>query len=341
MNKRIYLSLFLAFLFPAINFSPISAGTNPAASSQVIIKVFHTNDIHANSYTIQSFGRISAFMSEQRKKHGAENVLLLDGGDLTVADEGGNCKAENTFLVDELFKYVGYNAVVVGNHELDCGMPILIGREKNDAPMALLAANLTRKDIHGKCTWEPFFDAYKIYKMGPETNQVKVAVIGLFISPPFVFDTTSVDMCVNHPVEALSRYYDIAKSEGSDAFIVLIHRGLRNSKNFRKNTAIDGMDGETLIKDMVKAGKPVNLVIGGHSHELFNVWVGQTLMAEAGEYAENIGIATLIIGKNTKQVNVQWTYKSFVPTDPQDPGIAEFIESYNYISPFELRHLLP
>ena len=87
----------------------------------------------------------------------------------------------------------------------------------------------------------------------------------------------------------------------------------------------------------------MQLFIGGHTHQLENMKIGETVLAQSGEYGENIGFVTLKVSKTDQGVIVKssWSKKHFSNSDPQDPGIAELISSYSIIPPFEYRHIKP
>ncbi len=231
----ILFGLVLTFTFQP---SGDSRASNLNAQS-VTLKILHTNDIHTgtNEIAAEVFGRLAAFVSEVRNEIGSENVLLLDGGDMST---NYRCDNEDAFIADEMFKYVGYNAIAPGNHEWDCGKQLLVSREKNLAPVSFLAANMTRKDANGKCTWKPYFDAYRIFEMGPKDNPVRVAVLGINKGTGAV---TFPDICSHPHLDALFHFYDVALSEGAEVFVLAVHEGVKTPYPLPY-----GMGGEVLLK---------------------------------------------------------------------------------------------
>ena len=96
-------------------------------------------------------------------------------------------------------------------------------------------------------------------------NAVKVAFIGVTTTetPTITVSTATAGLCFKDPAESILHYYDAMKAAGADVIVVLSHSGY-----------IDGGYGygipvygdQTLAGKLNTAGKPVNLIIGGHSH---------------------------------------------------------------------------
>lgn len=316
----------------AISLCANSSQMTHAQSNLSKITIFHTNDIHGDASEIgmQTYGRLSAYMSEARQRLGAENVLLLDAGD---AMAGYACENDDVFLIDDALRHIGFNALIFGNHEFDCGSPLVEARYKNAAPLTFLAANISRKDRDGACTWEPYFEDYRLFQVGLAENQVRVAVIGLSRTTGFI---SRKDACVHNPIDALIYSYDAARTEGAQVFVLISHMGPYD------NTPLpQAMGGKTLLDAMAEAGRPLHLVIGGHDHNLVGDKIGPAYLVESGEYLKQIGIATITVDQSAQKVNVTWTSQPIAKTAPQDPGIAAIYQSYGWIDPFELRHLTP
>ncbi len=225
MKRLIKIILIFGIIFPLATVHSSSIAAPSLSQAPVKITIFHTNDLHAGRYEagVRIYSRILAYMTKKRQELGEENVLLLDGGDMCSTNR---CDNEDAFLVDEIFKKIGYVAVAIGNHEMDCGAAHFVARQKNAGGLSFLGANLTRKNRDGNCTWQPYFEAYRIFEMGPDDNRVKVAVIGL-AREVGRFKMNDDIICVQKPVDALVHFYDVAQSEGAQIIIILAHRGAR------------------------------------------------------------------------------------------------------------------
>ena len=322
----------LCFLILLFSFASSSLDGSVNRSKTVTLKIIHSNDIHAspNENGAKIFSQISSFVSEMKEDFGAENVMLLDAGDMA---SDYSCDSEDVFIVDELYKLAGYDMIALGNHETDCGFPLLISRWKNIAPVIFLAANINKSDYNRTCSWEPFFEAYEILEMGEVDNPVKVAIIGL-AKGSYLYP----EACRHLFFDALSHYYDVAQSEGAEVFIVVAHFNPDDSTPLPA-----GMGGEVLIRGMSDIGKHIHLFITGHSHEIYNQQIEGTRLVQAGAYGKSVGIATLNVNMTNNGVIVKsnWSLKEFMESDSENPVFAELVRTYSVMTPFEFRHLVP
>lgn len=98
-------------------------------NAPVTLTVLHTNDMHGylepwqgwegelKDRSMGGLDRLSARVNEARASAGAESVLLLDAGD-TFGDSMIAVETEGKALL-EVMNAIGYDAMVIGNHEPD------------------------------------------------------------------------------------------------------------------------------------------------------------------------------------------------------------------------------
>lgn len=318
------------FVFIGLIFPYASANRAPDAAP-IKFTVLHTNDIHASAAlgSLTMLGRLSAAITAARQALGPENVLLLDGGDFSDAIR---CGQDDGFLVDEMFRLIGYNGFALGNHDFYCPLDEVYARSKNAGSAAFFASQLAYTNRDGACGWLPYLDAYQIYELGQEGRRVKVAVIGVahFGAP------TPKDVCQRSALEAVRYYYDQAKAEGGQVFILITH------DRFDEPTPPPyGTGAAVLAQAMADEGRPFALVIGGHDHYLGKQMIGSTLLVEAGEHGHHLGIATLTFNPATGQTAASWTSKAIADTAPVDQRIQDLFDHYLDIPAFERRHILP
>lgn len=141
----------------------------PAQASTGRLLILHTNDIHDHvrpGYIgIGGLPYVSGFVRQVRAVR--DDVLLLDAGDVL---EKGDLLAYRTHgaVTFEAMGQIGYDAVTIGNHDLDFGINHLQQLQTHlDHPLLLL--NLV--DRYG----EPYFAPSRII----EVNGVKVGIIGM------------------------------------------------------------------------------------------------------------------------------------------------------------------
>jgi 2',3'-cyclic-nucleotide 2'-phosphodiesterase (5'-nucleotidase family) len=296
--------------------TPTVIATLPPATpgKPVTITVLTTNDLHImfNSYVdmiAPSLLHISAFVAQKRKEQGSENIMMLDGGDVMMLY---NSDPSHAFAADQVLKTIGYDAVAIGNHEWDWGKKTLIERVKATGSM-YLAVNLTKRNLDGTCTWEPFFSGYRIFERGQADNRVRIAVIGVTS-----YAVNEPDVCWQKPLEAIVHLYNATPElKNVDAVIVITHQGFADNLS----------GGETLAKGLSEAGIPLHLVVGGHTHKLESEVVGQTLLTQSGGNGEYIGVITMMIDRYTHQVSSTWNYERFTESSPIDTTLLELIKS--------------
>ena len=147
------------------------------------LTVLSTNDVHGtwfdstyvDSRTKPSLMAVKYYVDSVRTANGAENVLLLDAGDCLQGDNApyyfNYVDTLTPHLFPRLVAYMGYDAVAVGNHDIETGHAVYdrVAADLQKAGVDFLAANAIRND-NGK----PYFKPYKIVKRAG----LKVAILG-------------------------------------------------------------------------------------------------------------------------------------------------------------------
>lgn len=139
-----------------------------------------TNDVHGHyfdSLYVQpqvrgSLMSVSAHVDSLRGMWGRENVILVDAGDYLQGDNAAYyynfVDTTSVHLYARLVDHIGYDAVVVGNHDIETGHPVY-DRIVSQMKTPMLAANA----LHAS-TGKPYFKEYVILKK----QGLKIAIIG-------------------------------------------------------------------------------------------------------------------------------------------------------------------
>ncbi|MCF8127870.1 MAG: 5'-nucleotidase C-terminal domain-containing protein [Deltaproteobacteria bacterium] len=143
------------------------------------LTVLFTNDVHGHpvkfsNLSVPEVGGLPAratLVKEIRNTN--ENVLLLDAGDLNTGQSVSNFfKAEPDILG---YNFMGYDAMVLGNHEIDHPVDIL-KEQMNLAKFPFLSANV--KTRQGAPLAIPYiikqFNGFKVAIFGLTTTETKV-----------------------------------------------------------------------------------------------------------------------------------------------------------------------
>jgi len=256
--------------------SPHNGTSNAAIIHQ--LTVLFTNDVHGHpvkfsNLSVPDVGGLPAhatLIREIRNTH--ENVLLLDAGDLNTGQPVSNFfKAEPDILG---FNYLGYDAMVLGNHEFDHPIDVL-KEQMNLAKFPFLSANI--KTSNGDHLTIPYiikqFNGFKVAIFGLTTTETKVTG-----NPDHIKDLIFEDEI------------DVAKElvpylrERSDVIIALTHLGIYEGLNRGSKRLAAQVAGIDLIVDGntdIKLEAP--LIISGPDAE------HQTLIVQAWHWGLVLG----------------------------------------------------
>ncbi len=263
----------------------------PAAAEPIKIRVYHTNDVHGwimprpdKFQTSRLIGGGAALAALIGKDAGPK--LVLDAGDWWQGTpEGSLTKGE---AVAEVFNAIGYDAIVVGNHEYDSGadaLRSLISKMK----MPVLSANTYGDD--GKLV--PWVRPWIV----KEVAGVKIGIFGLTTTKMrgLAFPKNIAGLDFRGEVKIARDAVAALKKQGATVIIAVTHIGLE-----QENQAKFAGD-QTLAREV----PGIDLIVGGHSHTWLNRPIhgeNGTLIVQAGSYLVKAGRAELEIDPATKKV---------------------------------------
>lgn len=264
-----------------------------APAGAVEVTVWHTNDVHgwlmsrpAKDDPKKLVGGAPALAAVLAQDKGPR--LLLDAGDWWQGTPEGSLTHGD--VMAEYFNALGYDAVVVGNHEYDAGqdkLKALIPKIK--APV--LSAN-TRDAKSGKRVgWvKPW-----VIK---EVGGVKFGVFGLTTTgmKRLAFPKNIAGLQFRREADEARDAVAELKKAGADVIIALNHVGFESDRGPK-------YEGDQTIAREVPG---IDLIVGGHSHTfLRDAWREPntgTLVTQAGQYLFAVGKTTLVIDDKTRKV---------------------------------------
>ena len=147
------------------------------------LTVLSTNDVHGSWFDSTYVGgkvkkslfAVNTYIDSVRVADGEDNVLLVEVGDCLQGDNAAYyynyVDTLSPHLFPRLLNYMGYDAVVWGNHDVETGHKVYdrVNKELAAYGIPFLAGNAIRND-NGKT----YFPLYKIVKKGG----LKIAVLG-------------------------------------------------------------------------------------------------------------------------------------------------------------------
>ncbi|MCM1021050.1 MAG: 5'-nucleotidase C-terminal domain-containing protein [Muribaculum sp.] len=229
-----------------------------------------TTDVHGNFYphnfiTQQpakgSLARVSTAANEARVNGGIP-VILLDNGDILQ----GQPTAYYYNYVDtiaphlsaQMLNFIGYDAVSVGNHDMETGRKVL-ERYASDCAMPVLGANIidTR-------TGQPAFQPYKVFNR----DGIKIAVLGMLTPaiPAWLPESLWQGLRFDDMEETARKWIPIIQErENPDAIIGLFHAGQAGNilSGYKENASLE----------VAKNVPGFDIVMMGHDHRRENKWI--------------------------------------------------------------------
>lgn len=245
------------------------------------IYIYATTDLHGKFIGENSLSNVSTYIDQKRGEYGEKALFLIDNGDhLQGTNEAYYFNFKDTtggkHLFSRVMEYIGYDAIVLGNHDIEAGHPVY---DKIDEEMDIpyLAANAF--DVG---SGEPYFEEYTIIRKGG----VKVAVIG-FENPnianwlaPALWE--GIEFVPTYPL-ADSLVAAVREKENPDVVVISVHGGIGVE---------DAHQVENPALFLAANVKGVDLVIAGHDHRRFvgKVWNGEdsVLVMDGGSRAKHL-----------------------------------------------------
>ena len=329
-----------AIVVLVILLSTFSSVAMAAPSVPVTFTILHTNDFHGQldsslSSSNPGSARVATIVNQVRASVGAANVLLADVGDemqgsllSNLGDGTPTGKGKATIAA---YNALGYNVATFGNHEFDWGQVNLQNRT-DEALYPYVTANIVVNET-GNCAtagWtKPEFadNPFEVLTVGTEPNTVKVAFIGVTTmeTPTITVSTATSGLCFKDPAESILHYYDAMKAQ-ADVIVVLSHLGYADGGY---GYGIPAYGDQTLATKLNTAGKPVNLILGGHSHSNLTAAtvVGSTTIAHAYYNGRTVGRADITVTP-AGAVTITWSRFNPINTVAKDPTLDALVTSY-------------
>ncbi|MFW6410252.1 MAG: bifunctional metallophosphatase/5'-nucleotidase [Halanaerobiales bacterium] len=245
------------------------------------ITILHTADIHGHIYPwsyeldreVDARGLAKVNTLFQDIKKDKENVLFLDSGDTIQGSSLAELFKERKDLphpVISAMNKMGYDAMVLGNHEFNFGVKTLV-EIMEEADFPVLSANITYREDD-----RPFTTPYVI----KEVEGVRIGILGLTTPniPRWEGDKVK-DLSFAGMTETAERYVKDMKKEGTDVIIALAHAGLEG----RNHPA-----GGDKIRKVAENIPEIEVILTGHDHICLNTIINDVLIVAPEEEGSQI-----------------------------------------------------
>lgn len=286
-------------------------GFAQVTNAETRIMILHTSDIHGHYTNSDSPIRLGGIAKLKTKidfiKQRNDNNLLLDSGDWT---EGTLFYTLNSGEANHrLMEAMGYDAIVLGNHEWLVGAKDLYnGFAGANFKIPVLSGNLNLDKLPEDIPLKKYIQPYIIKEIGGK----KIGILGLSTFE-MIFDPFFEPAQVLEPIQAGLKYVKILREvEKVDAVIVLSHLGIEVDKKIAES--VPGID----------------LIVGGHTHILTKkpIYANGVPIVHVGEWSQYLGECELTIHDNGKVELTKHNLYQIDNTISPNKFIHDFVTTY-------------
>ncbi len=210
------------------------------------LTILQTSDVHSRiepitqkgdqNYGKGGFVRRATFLSQFRKDN--PHVLLFDCGDISQGTPYYNIFKGEVEI--NLMNEMGYDAMIIGNHEFDFGLDNM-ARIFKLAKFPVVCANYDLDATVLKDIVKPYVIL--------ERYGLKIGVFGLGAQPEGLIQANKCEGVIyKDPISVSNEIADLLKEEGCDVIVCLSHLGIQ-------------MDERLVAKT-----HNIDMILGGHSH---------------------------------------------------------------------------
>ena len=286
-----------ALIMKRISLIAILAATMFAGCSRLdgkyTLHILSTNDVHGAWFDTPyvdgavrpSLMAVNTYVDSIRKAAGRDNVLLIDAGDCLQGDNAtyyyNYVDTVDEHLFSRLASYMGYDAVVVGNHDVETGPAVYdrVAGELARKGIPFMAGNALKAD--GKA----YFPEYKLFKRAG----LKVLVMGY--TNPNIPAWLDKSLWPDMEFESLlpfvqGRVDELRAKTNPDVVVVSVHSGTGKG------------DGEVLEfqgLDLFNSLKGVDVLLCSHDHAPFVKQGDGICLVNTGSRAKHLGQATVTL----------------------------------------------
>lgn len=311
----------------------MGTSTMSARNKTVELRILQTSDVHGSFFPYDainrkpkagSLARVSSYVSRLRGKYGS-NLLLLDNGDILqgqpISYFSNFIDTTDTNIAAQVVNYLKYDAVTIGNHDVEPGHNVY-DKWRKEVACPVLGAN-----VIDEATGLPYLKPYTIFVR----QGIRIAVLGMLT--PAIPNWLSKDIWRGLRFDDMvktARYWMpvLKKKERADVVIGLFHSGAHGGI-----TTPDYM--EDASENVAREVPGFNIVLFGHDHTRHNDTVINTkgqkvLCLDPANNAITISDATIQLTREKGK----WTVTSIngnlqdITQEPIDEAYMSHFKNY-------------
>ncbi|SDP36717.1 2',3'-cyclic-nucleotide 2'-phosphodiesterase / 3'-nucleotidase [Arthrobacter sp. ok909] len=328
----------------------LSEGGQPGGKKQFTLTVLGTTDLHNNVFNWDYFkntayadtagnkigiAQAATLIHAMRAERGAANTLTIDAGD-TIQGTPLAYYFAKINPISATVKHpmalamntIGYDAVGLGNHEFNYGIPLLRTWEKQlDFP--LLGAN-----VHDAVTGGRAFTPYVLKRVKTDNGWLTVGLVG-FVTPGCALwdrDNVQGKLDFNGIVEEAKKVIPQVKAAGADIVIVTSHSGATPGSSYGDALPFP----ENASTQLAEEVPGIDAILVGHAHleipERFvtNKATGkQVLLTEPLKWGMRVSVMDLELAKEKGQWTVTSAHSLLLDakTVDADPAVVRAVQA--------------
>ncbi len=314
---------------------------------EVTISLLETTDVHGNLFPTDyiagrpwpgSLARVATYVDSLRRSRGPESVILLDNGDLLQGQPTvylyNFVDTEAPHVAARALGYLGYDALTLGNHDIETGHPVY------DRFIAQVDAPVLGANIIDEKTGQPYVKPYTVI----ERQGVKIAILGMITPaiPTWLPRNLWEGLFFDDMTATAARWIPIIKEqEKPDAIIGLFHSGGHAetlSQGFMENASIE-------------VGRQVagfDAIFMGHDHRVWDLTVRdpegtEVVVVNPAANATNLGRVdlTFTLSPEGKVIakSVRGSVEPLTATAPSPAYMAAFAPDMEAVESFVGREI--
>jgi len=334
----------------AITGAPAAQAAPGNGKKQFTLTVLGTTDLHNNVFNWDYFkdmpysdaagnqvgiAQASTLIKAVRAERGAANTLTIDSGDTIqgtplayyfakVSPISANVKHPMALAMNA----VGYDAVALGNHEFNYGIPLLRTWEKQlDFP--LLGAN-----VHDAVTGRRAFSPYVLKRVKTENGWLTVGLVGFVTPGCSLWDRDNVQgkLDFNGIVEEAKVVIPQLKAAGADVVIVSSHSGATPGSSYGDALPF----AENASTQLAEEVPGIDAILVGHAHQeiperfVTNKATGRpVLLTEPLKWGMRVAVIDLLLAKDRGRWSVTSAHSHLLDakTVDADPAVVSAVQA--------------
>jgi len=339
-NKGLFCILTTILVVASFLGIPGNLQSDSGETEELYFCILHTNDIQSaliphspavdydpenEDPAIGGLARLATAVDEIRenKMREGEPVLLFDAGDFLGGSAFAWLVLSGYAAELTIMQKMGYDAVVIGNHEYDYGSDVLAqyllkaGYPEAHQKTLVLASNTEAPPDHPLAAR----GLYRNTGMFELENGLEVGVFGLIGKNAILVIGETGDVQFLDQCEAARRAVDELKKQGADVIVAISHSGVDEDRELARE--VPGID----------------VIVGGHSETVLYkpILQGTTIIVQAGHLGMYLGQLELAYNSNTGKVRVrneEMDHPFLIPIDDSfacQPEIDALVQEYTLI----------